>query len=111
MEPGEGALDHPPVNAQAAAVGCAASGDDGQDPAGPDLVAVDVVVVAAVGEDRLGLSAGPSRPAADRWDGVEQGQELGDAVAVAAGEDDRERGAVAVGDQVVLGAGPSPIDW
>lgn len=110
VEPSEGALDHPPVDAQTAAVGGAASGDDGEDPAGPDLGAVDVVVVAAVGEYRIGLAARPSRPASDWWDGVEQGHELGDIVAVAAGENDRERGAVTVGDQVMLGAGPSPVD-
>lgn len=97
VEPGEGVLDHPSVYAQAAAVGCAASGEDGPDPAGPDLVAVDVVVVASVGKDRPGLSAGPPRSAADRRDGVEQRFELSDVVAVAAGEDGRERGAVAVG--------------
>lgn len=68
MEPGEGALDHPSVGAQAAAVGCAASGDDGQDPAGPELVAVDVVVVAAVGEDRLGVRRG--RPGLPRTGGT-----------------------------------------
>lgn len=111
VKPGEGTLDHPPVGAQSAAVGRAASSDDGEDSAGPDLVAVDIVVVAAVGEDRFGLASGPPGPASDWWDGVEQGQELGDVVAVAAGEDDREWGAVSVGDQVVLGAGPSPVDW
>lgn len=31
-------------------------------------------------------------------------------VAVAAGEEGRERGAVTVGDQVMLGAGPAPVD-
>ncbi|KOV26313.1 hypothetical protein ADK90_04820 [Streptomyces sp. XY413] len=51
VKPGEGTLDHPPVGAQTAAVGRTASGDDGEDAAGPNLVAVDVVVVASVGED------------------------------------------------------------
>lgn len=32
--PGEGALDYPPADAQAAAVRGAVSGDDGEDPAG-----------------------------------------------------------------------------
>lgn len=104
VEPGEGTLDHPSIGVQAAAVGCAGAGDDGNDLASPSLVAVDVVVVTAVGEDQLRLAARPPGPASDWWDGIEQGHELGDVVAVAAGEDDRERGAVAVGDQVVLGA-------
>jgi hypothetical protein len=50
VQPGERALYHPAVDTQSAAVGCAAAGDDGQDSAGTNLVAVDVVVVAAVGE-------------------------------------------------------------
>lgn len=58
VEPGEGAFYHPPVAAQAGAVGCAASGDDGQDAAGTDLVPVEVVVVAAVCEDGVRLAAG-----------------------------------------------------
>lgn len=41
VEPGEGTLDHLSVGAQAAAIGCAAAGDDGDDPTGPDLVPVD----------------------------------------------------------------------
>lgn len=111
VEPGEGALDHPSVGTQAAPMRCAAAGDDGQDQTGSDLVAVGVVVIAAVREYRLRLVARPPGPAADWWDGIEQGHELGDIVAVAAREDDGERGAVSVGDQVVLGAGPSPVNW
>lgn len=78
--------------------------------AGTDLVPVDVAVVAAVGEQRVQLPARMIDPAADRWDRVEQGQELGDVVRVAAGQQDREWGAVSVGDQVMLGAGLSPVD-
>jgi hypothetical protein len=110
VEPGERPLDDPPVDAQAAAVRCAAAGDGRHDAAGSDLVAVDVMVVAAVGEDGLRLAARPPRPAPDGRDGIEQGHELVDVVAVAASEDDRERGAVPVGDQVMLGAGPAPVD-
>jgi len=57
------------------------------------------VVLAAVGEKRVGLAARVSDPAAYRRDGIEQRHELGGVVAVAAGEDDRERSAVAVSDQ------------
>lgn len=68
------------------------------------------MVVPAVGVE-------PSRPAswfadyaADRWDGVERRDELGDAVAMAAGQRHGGRGAVGVGDQVVLGAGFAAVD-
>jgi hypothetical protein len=51
VEPGECPLNDPPVDAQTAAVGCAAPRDGRDDAAGSDVIAVDVVVVATVGED------------------------------------------------------------
>ncbi|GAB7101738.1 hypothetical protein JCM4814A_00520 [Streptomyces phaeofaciens JCM 4814] len=54
--------------------------------------------------------AGPANPAADRRDRIEQRQQLSDVVAVAAGQQERERGAVPVGDQMVLRADPAPVD-
>lgn len=74
------------------------------------MLTVDVAVVAAVGEQRVGLAAGLADSTADRRDGIEQRQELGDVVDVAAGQQDRKPSAVPVGDQMVLGAGPAPVD-
>jgi hypothetical protein len=48
VQPGEAALDDPPLAAQAGAVGDAAAGDPRSDPALAELSTVDVVVVAAV---------------------------------------------------------------
>ncbi len=90
---------------------CSAAGNGRHDAAVADLVAIEVVVVAAVGEEHVGLAVGPSDTATDRRDRVEQGQELGDVVAVAAGQQDGERGAVPVDDQVVFRAGPALTDW
>ncbi len=67
-------------------------------------------VVAAVGEQLAGLAPGPAASSADRRDGVEQRQQLGDVVAIAAGQGHRERDAVAVDDQVVLGTGMAAVD-
>ncbi|MDP9947383.1 hypothetical protein J2S51_000137 [Streptomyces sp. DSM 41269] len=110
VQPGEGALDDPPHLAQSGAVGDAASGDQGFDAAFPQQAAVLVEVVAPVGIQAPGLAAWTSPPAPDRWDGVEQRQELGDVVPVAAGEGDGERGSVPVDDQVVLGTGAGAVD-
>ncbi len=110
VQPREAPLDHPPVGAQSGAMPGSTAGDGGNDAAFADLVAVDVVVVAAVGEERVGLAAGTADAAADRRDRVGQGQELGDVVAVTAGQQDGERGAVPVGDQMMLRAGPAPVD-
>ncbi|GAA0466881.1 hypothetical protein GCM10010361_33850 [Streptomyces olivaceiscleroticus] len=57
VQPGKGALHHPPVDAEPRAVPCIAAGDGWDDAASADLVAVDVVVVAAVGEQRVRLAS------------------------------------------------------
>lgn len=110
VEPGKGPLHHPPVYAKPAAMAGASASDGRDDAAGADLVAVDVVVVAAIGEQRVRPAPWVADLAADGRDGVQQRDELGDVVAVAAGENDGERGAVAVGDQVVLRSCPAPVD-
>ncbi len=89
VQPRETPLHNPAVGAQSGAVQGAAAGDGGRDAAG--VVAVDVVAVPAVGEERVRLPARMPDPAADRRDRIEQGQELGDVVAIVAGQQDRER--------------------
>jgi hypothetical protein len=82
----------------------AAAGDDGFDSSGPEQAAVLVVVIAAVGQDEVGLLARPAGLAGDR-SGVEilqQRDQLGDVVAVTAGQRDGQRNAAGVDEQVVL---------
>lgn len=79
-----------------------AAGNRRHDASIADLVTVDLVVIVTVRKHGVGLAARTPDTAADRRDGVEQGQQLGDVITVAAGQQDRERGAVPVGDQVVL---------
>lgn len=50
VEPGEAPLDHPATGAEPRAVSGAAARDGRHDATGPDLVAVQVVIVATVGE-------------------------------------------------------------
>lgn len=110
VQPGEGALDHPAHLAQSGTVGDAASGDQRLDTALPQQAAVLVEVVASVGIQTPGLATRASPLAADRRDGVEQGQELGDVVPVAASQRDSERGSVTVDDQVMLRARTATVD-
>lgn len=110
VQPGNRPLDHPAVGAQASAVPCSSPGDRRDDAPSPDLITVDVMVIAAVREQRVGLATRPSDAATDGRDRVEQGQELGHVVAIAAGQQDGERSAVSVGDDVVLRAGPPTVD-
>ena len=110
VQPGEAALDHPAVSAQAGAVGDPAAGDPRGDAPGAQPSAVDVVVVAAVGEQLPRLASRPATQAADRRNGIQQRDQLGDVVAVAASESDRQRDAAGVAEQMMLGTGPGAVD-
>ena len=110
VEPGEGALDDPAVMAESGAVLGLAASDHGFDAALPDEAAVLVVVVAAVGEQDRGSSSGPADASPDGRDAVEQLDQLGDVVAVAAGECPGQRDAAAVYEEVVLAPASAAVD-
>ncbi len=100
----EAAFDDPALGAKAGAVLDAAAGDDGLDAAGPEQPAVLVVVIAAVGEDEVGLLAWAPQLAGDRplVEVLEQWDQLRDVVAVAAGQRDRERDPGGVDEKMVF---------
>ena len=104
VEPGEGAFDDPAVAAKPGAMLGLAAGDLGSDAALTELAAVLVVVVASVGSNTVGPPARPADLAAHWRDLVDQWDQLGDVVAVAAGDAPGEREAAAVYQEVVLGA-------
>jgi hypothetical protein len=104
VEPGEGPLDHPADTAQTGAVLGLAASDLRFDPSGAELTTVLVVVVAAVGGDSLGPSAWSADLAAYWRDALDQWNELGDVVAVAARDRPGERDPGRVYEQVMLGA-------
>jgi hypothetical protein len=110
VEPGEGAFDDPAVPAESGAVFGLAPGDHGFDAAFPHKAAVLVVVVAAVGEQRLGASSRSADTAADGRYPVEQFEQLADVVAVAAGECPGERDPAAVYEEVVLATCPAAVN-
>jgi hypothetical protein len=68
------------------------------------------VVVAPVGQQRVRPAPWTADPAADGRHPIEQLLELGDVVAVGAGERPGQRDAAAVYEEVVLAAGPAAID-
>ncbi len=109
-QPDEAAFDHPTLPAQAQAAGDAAAGDPRGGAAGAQLPTVDVVVAAAVGEQLPRTAARPTTPAPDRRHRVDQRDQLGDVVAVAASDGDRQRNAAGIDDQVVLGARTPAVD-
>jgi hypothetical protein len=108
VQQGDGLFDDPAAGVVAVA-GLAAA-DQRHDPAGADLVAVDIVVIAPVGQENIGSPAWSSAASAYRRDRVDQRDQLSDVVAVGAGHDRRERRACSVADQVVFGADLGPVD-
>jgi hypothetical protein len=110
VEPGEGALDDPALLTECGAVLGLASCDHRFDAAFPDQPAVLVVVVAAVGKQRLGSSPGASDTATDGRHPVEQLEQLADIVAVATGQCPGQRDAAAVYEEVVLAACPAAVN-
>ena len=102
FQPGEGAFDRPADFAQAGTVLDAAASDDRRDAACANETAVLVVVVAAVGVEPARSTTWLVDHAADRRDGVDQRNQLGDVIAVPAGQCDGQRDTGGVGDQVML---------
>ena len=110
MQPGEGALDDPAVTTEPGAVLCLPACDQRLDAALADEAAVLVVVVAAVSDDAVGPSPRPAGATANRRHAVEQFEQLGDVVAVAARDREGERDAAAVYEEVLLAAATAPVD-
>ena len=108
VEQGEGLFHDPPH--RLVVVSGAAPADQRPDSTLAEQAAVFVVVVAAVSNDHVRLATRVTSAATDRRDRVQQRNQLGHVVAVAAGQYHRERDAAAVADQVVLGAGLAPVD-
>jgi len=104
VQPGEGAFDHPAVAPDAGAVFGLAAGDFGGDAALAELATLRPVVVGAVGCDPVWPPTRPTDPAADRRDAIDERDQLGDVVAVAARERPGERDPRRIDEEVVLGA-------
>jgi hypothetical protein len=110
VEPGEGAFDDPADAAESGAVLGLAAGDLGGDAAAAEFATVLVVVVAAVGDDPVGTSAWPADFAADGRYAVDEREQLGDVVAVSAGERPGERDPARVYEKMMLRAGSGSIN-
>ena len=110
VQPGEGALDDPAEATEAGAVLGRAAGDHGFDPAPTQFAAMSSGVVAAIGDELVGATARPADSAAHVRHLVDQREQLGNVVAVAAGEREGERETALIDDQVVFGAQPSTVN-
>jgi hypothetical protein len=88
----------------------AAFGDHWADASLPEQAPVLVVVVAAVGQQCVRTPAWAADTTGNGGDLVQERQQLGDVVAVAAGQGHRERDALGVGEDVVLAARTCAVD-
>jgi hypothetical protein len=102
VQPGEDALDDPAEAAKAGAVACPAARDLRLDATLPELAAVGVVVVAAVRDQTLRAPTRPAHPPANAWHSVDQRKQLGDIVAVPAGQRPGQRKARGIDEQMLF---------
>ena len=102
VQPGERPLDDPAALAKVRAVAAPATRDQRPHAPAPELAAVLVVVITAVGEQLVGALSGAAALAAQRPEPVHEREQLGDVVAMAAGQRRGQRDPRRVGQQVVL---------
>lgn len=110
MQPGEGALDDPAVAAEPGAMPDAAAGDLGFDPAAAELAAVFLVVVTTVSAHPVGPPARPADLPAHWWHAVDERDQLGHVMAVAAGDRPGKRDPGRVYEKVMLRAASGSIN-
>ena len=110
VQPGEGALDDPADAAGAGAGLGLAACDLGADAQSSQLAPVLVVVVAAVSGDTVGSLARTTGLAGHRRDALDERDQLGDVVSVAARHTPGERDSGGVYEKVMLGARSGSIN-
>lgn len=110
VQPGDGSLDDPSANAEAGSMRDTTAGDHRFDALRPDQSSVLVLVVASIPEEDVGAPSRSSDQARDGRNLLEQRHQLGDVVAVSAGQQHRERDALPVDEDVVLAARPGAVD-
>ena len=103
VKPGEGALDDPAHAAEPGAVLGLATSDHRRDPARANEATVGVMVVAAISDERRGATTRPADDTAHGRHALEQWDQLGDVIAVAARERPGERDPARIDEEVVLG--------
>ncbi|CAE6866496.1 hypothetical protein R69658_07892 [Paraburkholderia aspalathi] len=102
VEPRVSPFYHPAELAQATAMFSSTPRDHWRDASITQALAMGVGVVTAIGVNDFGLAQWSATHAADRWDGIDQRQQLGDVVTVCAGQYRADRYPVGVYEDVVL---------
>ncbi len=104
VKPRTSTFDNPAEFAQTTAVLCPAPGNHRLDASLAKFLAMRLGVVATICIDNLGFLKRPATYAANRWNGVNQRQQLSDVVAIRARQDRADGNAIGIDEDVVLGA-------
>ena len=111
VKPCNRALDWPTRFAQATAMGRANLCEHRRDAALSQTLSMGFRTVAPVALNDLRFMHWTPPLASNAWNGIDEGIELGDIVAVRPAQDDRERDAFRVDDEVVFAAELAPVRW
>ena len=111
VQPAECAFGNPTIDSQAAAMFRIPFRQVRFDAAIAECFSMFFGVVRPIRIHLLRALLGPARFSRHRLDPVHQRDQLGHVVSIRAGEDEVERDAVGIGDDMVLAAGFSPIRW
>jgi hypothetical protein len=102
MQPGYRSFHDPTRFSKAAAVRLTSFGNDGLNAFCAQLISMRLRVIAPVGLDNRRLGFGVSHFALDGWNTFNQRYQLGDIMAVRAGEENGKRNALRIRDEVVF---------
>jgi len=111
VEPGEAAFDHPTVAAEPLACLDTAACDPWLDLTTAAGVTATAMVICLVGVQLVWSASRPAQPAADGRDGIEQLLERNAVVDIGSGQQEGQRNAAAIRDQVPLGPWFTSICW
>lgn len=111
MQPREGPFDHPARTAESTPMCGTPLRQLRGDAAPRQLIPMRLRIISAVPLDQVRFACRAPGPPAQRRNGIDQGHQLGDVVAVGGGQSDDERDAVRVREEVVFAARLAAIGW
>ena len=111
MQPGDGPFDYPTGPSQITAMRCATLGNVVPDAAFLQCLAVGTTIVSTIGLNGLGLFQRPPALSANWMDAIDQGQQLRDVMPVGLGQNDVDRDALRIDEDMVLAACLTAIGW
>jgi hypothetical protein len=111
MQPGDGPFDYPTGPSQITAMRCSTLGNVVPDAAFLQCLAVGTTIVSTIGLNGLGLFQRPPALSSNWVDAIDQGQQLRDVMPVGLGQNDVDRDALRIDEEVVLAARLTAIGW